>query len=260
MAEHSNIAWTDATFNPWTQSFEETLVAFEFLHIPRALWLVVLKFVACVAKRHAVRYVEAECCVRGKRQDMVSPQIATPCVSALHTCVMVAHEYGVPPRSVFRNATLVERALRFTVLVARVICAAFNFRGRNKARTNFHPLGVRSRNATLFTGTSSCRGRDFLSALFGVRATLESRDAPLGRLADLHSSTRKTRRRKTVSPRRVDSEVDYEPPFFAACTPFQPCLYARSKFINRETGTLRGGLLSTQFSLCHVHTIITGKN
>jgi hypothetical protein len=105
MGKTTEIAWTDATFNPWST--------------------VVMRVVALVAERDAVAYLKAQFRKVCERLDVVCSKVAASTIAALLTGIFVAHEHIEAPAFVLHRKTLVPALGKVAVFEAMASLATW---------------------------------------------------------------------------------------------------------------------------------------
>nr|WP_244102463.1 hypothetical protein [Burkholderia gladioli] len=213
-------------------------------------------FMAWLAKRYSIAHIYSQFGVSGKRQYVMSVQIAPSRVSTMLTCESIAKHHVVSPLLVLVGDTLAQALSTFPVPVGRTIRTAK--RHLTNCSTDSRALFNRPLRTPLLARLAFTNSTDSRLGLRGMRSTFESACAPFRADTFLHSRTTVPTSCQTIVPTGIDVKHRNWTPFLATSTSLQARGPTRQILGQIHACLLRRNFQGAFGSNCHGEKTTTG--
>jgi hypothetical protein len=241
MADETLISWADMTS-------EERFPALRLAHVTDAVRLIMLEFVAFMAKRHAIVDSKPEFRVIGKMLEVVRPKVSTFIITTLSAAEPISLEDRRSPRLVLGRPPVIKRALPTPMAESIMGFTASGPLSGDLGNSCFGLWGVLRANTALITHV---RRRKLRLSFVRVVTPLKGGHSPFGRNTLLHACARSASGRQAVIPARVSVKAVARVPFPARPAPFLACINAALEIVKGQSGFRRDYLHCTNRGLCH---------
>lgn len=140
MADNTEIAWCDSTFNHWLPP--KTFATLQLPLVANAVRLEVPKLMARMAERHSVIDVICQLGKLAHRLFMMSAKVAALVVSAVPARKSITLENGSSPSDVFGLTPKAQIALELSMPIGVMVFAPCSSLARNSGNPRFGFFGV----------------------------------------------------------------------------------------------------------------------